>query len=426
MALLEPRLGVLDETDSGLDIDALRIVAEGVNALREPERVLPRHHPLPAPARLHQARRRACDGQGPHREVGRAGTGAGAGAQRLPRLCGARRRERRDPALRHRQDRAETTLAEQFAAAHGAAPDARDAAFAPLRGGAACRRGASKPGITPTCAPRWRAPRRSPSARRCGDRGRAPSLASATRAGGTRLVLSTAVSSRRCPMRRRRASRRPLPRRSACVSREGRPDAGAQRRAALERLRARRSRRAARRAAVEIVHRWPPTAPTRSFASSRSRFGAGARASVIERVVGAGPAPSAIVSTWIVLGAGRRGDACRLRSRTARGLHVESQRRASGRSAPISRLRACRRRRAGPRARFSLRSPARAREHRARRPRACSTGARHADTTLDVDHAAPQRREPRILPTHRRRRGDRRVPGQGHRRAAARRRPTAR
>jgi Fe-S cluster assembly ATP-binding protein len=38
MALLKPRVGVLDETDSGLDIDALRIVASGVNALREPKR----------------------------------------------------------------------------------------------------------------------------------------------------------------------------------------------------------------------------------------------------------------------------------------------------------------------------------------------------------------------------------------------------
>jgi len=37
MAVLEPRLAVLDETDSGLDIDALRIVAGGVNALRRPE-----------------------------------------------------------------------------------------------------------------------------------------------------------------------------------------------------------------------------------------------------------------------------------------------------------------------------------------------------------------------------------------------------
>ena len=38
MSLLEPRLAVLDETDSGLDIDALRIVADGVNRLRDPER----------------------------------------------------------------------------------------------------------------------------------------------------------------------------------------------------------------------------------------------------------------------------------------------------------------------------------------------------------------------------------------------------
>lgn len=38
MAVLEPRFAILDETDSGLDIDALQIVAEGVNAMRSPER----------------------------------------------------------------------------------------------------------------------------------------------------------------------------------------------------------------------------------------------------------------------------------------------------------------------------------------------------------------------------------------------------
>lgn len=38
MAVLEPKLAILDETDSGLDIDALKIVSEGVNALRSPER----------------------------------------------------------------------------------------------------------------------------------------------------------------------------------------------------------------------------------------------------------------------------------------------------------------------------------------------------------------------------------------------------
>ncbi len=40
MALLEPRLAVLDETDSGLDIDALKVVADGVNRLRSPNRSL--------------------------------------------------------------------------------------------------------------------------------------------------------------------------------------------------------------------------------------------------------------------------------------------------------------------------------------------------------------------------------------------------
>jgi Fe-S cluster assembly ATP-binding protein len=37
MAVLEPKLAVLDETDSGLDIDALRIVAHGVNSLKRPD-----------------------------------------------------------------------------------------------------------------------------------------------------------------------------------------------------------------------------------------------------------------------------------------------------------------------------------------------------------------------------------------------------
>jgi Fe-S cluster assembly ATP-binding protein len=37
MAVLDPKLAILDETDSGLDIDALRVVAEGVNAMRRPD-----------------------------------------------------------------------------------------------------------------------------------------------------------------------------------------------------------------------------------------------------------------------------------------------------------------------------------------------------------------------------------------------------
>ena len=40
MAMLEPRLAILDETDSGLDIDALKAVADGVNSLRDPDRAI--------------------------------------------------------------------------------------------------------------------------------------------------------------------------------------------------------------------------------------------------------------------------------------------------------------------------------------------------------------------------------------------------
>jgi Fe-S cluster assembly ATP-binding protein len=40
MSLLEPALAILDETDSGLDIDALKVVADGVNALRSPDRAM--------------------------------------------------------------------------------------------------------------------------------------------------------------------------------------------------------------------------------------------------------------------------------------------------------------------------------------------------------------------------------------------------
>ena len=54
MAMLQPKLAILDETDSGLDIDALRIVASGVNKLRNEDRSM-RDHPLPATARLHCA-----------------------------------------------------------------------------------------------------------------------------------------------------------------------------------------------------------------------------------------------------------------------------------------------------------------------------------------------------------------------------------
>ena len=83
MAVLEPRLAMLDETDSGLDIDALRIVA----ARRERHAHAGARHdrgdPLPAAAELHRAGLRARAGRGPDREVRRQGTGAGTGGGRL-------------------------------------------------------------------------------------------------------------------------------------------------------------------------------------------------------------------------------------------------------------------------------------------------------------------------------------------------------
>ena len=87
MAVLEPKLAVLDETDSGLDIDALKTVADGVNACAA--RALDAgDHPLPTPARVHRARPGACPGPGPHRQVGRQGAGAGARRKGLRRVHG--------------------------------------------------------------------------------------------------------------------------------------------------------------------------------------------------------------------------------------------------------------------------------------------------------------------------------------------------
>ena len=54
MAVLEPRLAILDETDSGLDIDALKIVAEGVNSLRNEERGHRPRYSLSTSTGLHQ------------------------------------------------------------------------------------------------------------------------------------------------------------------------------------------------------------------------------------------------------------------------------------------------------------------------------------------------------------------------------------
>ena len=83
MALFEPSLCILDEMDSGLDIDALRVAADGVNALRSPDRAHGGDHALSAAAELHRAGLRARDVEGPRGEERRQGTGAGARGFRL-------------------------------------------------------------------------------------------------------------------------------------------------------------------------------------------------------------------------------------------------------------------------------------------------------------------------------------------------------
>ena len=88
--VLEPKLAILDETDSGLDIDALKIVADGVNAMRSARPRDHRRHPLPAAAQLHRARLRARAERRPDRPVGRQGAGARARGQGL-RLDRSRR-----------------------------------------------------------------------------------------------------------------------------------------------------------------------------------------------------------------------------------------------------------------------------------------------------------------------------------------------
>ena len=53
MSMLEPKLSILDETDSGLDIDALKIVADGVNTLRSKNNSFFNNYTLPKIARLY-------------------------------------------------------------------------------------------------------------------------------------------------------------------------------------------------------------------------------------------------------------------------------------------------------------------------------------------------------------------------------------
>ena len=60
MTILEPTLAILDETDSGLDIDAIKIVSDGVNSLRSKETIFFNYHSLPTFVGLYKTRLCTC------------------------------------------------------------------------------------------------------------------------------------------------------------------------------------------------------------------------------------------------------------------------------------------------------------------------------------------------------------------------------
>ena len=95
LGMLKPELAILDETDSGLDVDALRTVAEGVNTLHHPGMGHPADHALPADPQLHHAGPRARAARRAHRAFGWSGTVAPDRGRRL-RSNPAGGRARRD------------------------------------------------------------------------------------------------------------------------------------------------------------------------------------------------------------------------------------------------------------------------------------------------------------------------------------------
>ena len=255
MAMLDPKLAILDETDSGLDIDALRIVADGVNALRDADRailVITHYQRL---LELHRARPRPRAVRRPHRRVGRQGARARARGEGLRAGSRARPRPRRGPSRRRRpsppvRERA-TRAARRRASPRERTParPARRGACDALRRAAMDRvRAARLPDPAPrtggTRTSRRSRARRSPraAATPAAERSRAVALEARARA----LGLSTAAAPR--------LRERPLVRRTA-------RDA-ARRRVLSDEPRARRSLGArARRASARLAS--PTATPVR-------------------------------------------------------------------------------------------------------------------------------------------------------------------
>ena len=93
LAVLQPEIAILDETDSGLDIDSLKLVAGGVAELVGPDLGVLLDHPLSADPQLHHGRPGPRDDAGSYREVGRTrarGRARGEGLRRHRRRARAR------------------------------------------------------------------------------------------------------------------------------------------------------------------------------------------------------------------------------------------------------------------------------------------------------------------------------------------------
>src|SRR5262245_17907756 len=151
MALLEPRLCVLDETDSGLDIDALKVVAEGVNRLRSPERafvVITHYQRLLdhiVPDIVHVLSRGRIVRTG-GKELALEARGYGQYQEEMAWPCRPQPRSGRLPRSSWRR-----TGSRRRAACRGRSCCARLPSSASPR--QACRTGAWKSGNTPICAP---------------------------------------------------------------------------------------------------------------------------------------------------------------------------------------------------------------------------------------------------------------------------------
>ena len=105
MAVLEPTLAILDETDSGLDIDALKVVANGVNSLRHGRAGLYPDHALPAPAGLHPAGLRPRAGGRPDHPDRRPDAGARTGGGGYDQILAAARPRPNRGHVSHRSSR---------------------------------------------------------------------------------------------------------------------------------------------------------------------------------------------------------------------------------------------------------------------------------------------------------------------------------